>query len=457
MRSLSHFKHNPLITGTLILTATSFLTRIIGFFYRIFLSQIFGEEGMGIYQLTAPVMALAFSFSVSGLQTAVSKYVAGEPSTHDYSSSFRVLISGGTLACTLSLFCTFIVYRYSDYIASNLLFESRCAPMLRIIALSFPFSAVHSIAKGYFYGIKNAKLPAATQLIEQTVRVGSVYLIYLYLTSQGKEPAIAVAVIGVVLEECVSFFISIAALYLRFQKVGLLCSIPHACRYRYATITGCLLRMAFPLTLNRIVINLLQSVEAVYIPAALRTFGLSQSDALSVYGVLTGMALPLILFPSALISSVSVLLLPTVAEAQARSDYASIRRTVSRAIRYSSFFGAFCTLGFLLFGRMAGLLLFRSSLAGDFILTLSFICPFMYITSTLSSILNGLGKTGSTFLLSVGGLLIRLLFVFFLVPRFGILGYLWGLLASELLLTFFDIAVVRYFTQSYCTEKSGIL
>ncbi|NLL80193.1 MAG: polysaccharide biosynthesis protein [Clostridiales bacterium] len=464
MRLISRFKKSPLIAGTLILTATSFLTRIIGFFYRIFLSQIFGEEGMGIFQLTAPVMALAFSFSAAGLQTSVSRYVAGEPSTRDYPFSFRILITGGTLACLLSFLCTGITYYYSDDIASILLKESRCAPILRISALSFPFSAIHSIAKGYFYGIKNTKLPAATQLIEQLIRVSSVYLIYLHLAAQGKEPTIAIAVVGVVLEEFVSFLISIAALSIRFQKLWLLCpacassgSIHFPLKRGYLSVTAGLMRMAFPLTLNRIVINLLQSVEAVYIPTALRTYGLNQSAALSTYGVLTGMALPLILFPSALISSVCVLLLPTVAEAQTRSDYTAIRRTVSRAIRYSTYFGIFCTTGFLLFGRLAGKLLFHSSMAGGFILTLSFICPFMYITSTLASILNGLGKTGVTFCLNVSGLLIRLLFVFFLVPHFGIRGYLWGLLVSELILTFADIAVVRYFTQSYCTEKSVIL
>lgn len=464
---LSRLKHSPLIAGTLILTATSFLTRIIGFFYRIFLSQTFGEEGMGIYQLTSPVMALAFSISVAGLQTAVSRYVAGEPSSRNYRFSLRIVLTGGTIAGILSFLCTLFIYRYSDSIAVHLLKEARCAPILRIVSLSFPFSAIHSIAKGYFYGIKNTKLPAATQLIEQIVRVGSVYLIYLYFTAQGKEPQIAIAVVGVVLEEFVSFFISIAALYLRFQKAGVLSrasALPGSCaapirrlRESCAAVSANLMRMAFPLTLNRIVINLLLSVEAVYIPAALRRYGMNQSEALSVYGVLTGMALPLIFFPSALISSVCVLLLPTVAEAQTRSDDAAIKQTVSRSIRYSTYFGVFCTLCFLLFGKTAGLLLFHSPLAGNFILTLSFICPFLYITSTLSSILNGLGKTGVTFFLSVAGLLIRLLFVFFLVPRFGIVGYLWGLLASELCLTFFDIAAVRYFTQSCCTQKAGIL
>ena len=87
-------KNNPLITGTIILTITGFASRFIGFFYRIFLSRVFGAEGMGLYQLTSPVLALTFSITVSGMQTAISKYVASETSTRDYRSSFRTLLTG---------------------------------------------------------------------------------------------------------------------------------------------------------------------------------------------------------------------------------------------------------------------------------------------------------------------------------------------------------------------------
>ena len=85
---------SPLITGTIILTLTGFASRFIGFFYRIFLSRLFGAEGMGLYQLISPVLALSFSLTVAGMQTAVSKYVAGETLTRDYRSSSLHLFAG---------------------------------------------------------------------------------------------------------------------------------------------------------------------------------------------------------------------------------------------------------------------------------------------------------------------------------------------------------------------------
>ena len=90
-------KKNTLITGTIILTITGLGSRLIGFFYRIFLSRLFGEENMGIYQLIGPVMALVFSLSAAGLQNAISKFVAGETATHDYKASLRILLVGLSL------------------------------------------------------------------------------------------------------------------------------------------------------------------------------------------------------------------------------------------------------------------------------------------------------------------------------------------------------------------------
>ena len=434
---------NPLITGTVILTLTGLLSRFIGFFYRIFLSNAFGAEGMGIYQLIAPVLALSFALTASGIQTAISKYVASETSTRDYKSSFRTLWTGFLLAMALSVICALGIYVYAEPIAANLLLEERTAPLLRIIALSIPMASVHSCINGYFYGIRKTGIPAFSQLAEQVCRVGSVYLIYFICQKQRLTPTISFAVVGLVIGESASMIVSVVAILARAHQVFPALSFSH-CRAAqpfssvvsvYRRITGQLLQLAVPLSANRLVLNLLQSVEAIYIPNRLMAYGLSNADALSVYGVLTGMSLPLILFPSAITNSISVLLLPVVSEADANGNQTTVRRAIFTSIRCCILLGFFCTALFLVFGRLAGQLLFHSELAGSFILTLSFLCPFMYIASMLNSILNGLGKTIQTFLFSVVSLLLRLLFVFFAIPSFGIQGYLWGMLASQMLQT----------------------
>lgn len=451
-------KNNPLIIGTLILTLTGLISRAVGFFYRIFLSQLFGEEGMGIYQLISPVLALSFSLTAAGIQTSISKMVASETTSRDYKSSLRVLTVGFFLSMSLSGLTAFYVYRNAGWLAASALLEPRCAPLIRILALSIPFTALHSIANGYFYGIKSTAIPALTQLAEQFSRVAGVFLIYRAAVRAGQTPTIAVAVVGLVIGDMVATCISLAALYGRFSRLlSIGRKLLQTCQgSRPAARTGIyrktlhnMLVLSIPLTANRITVNLLQSVEAVYIPSRLRLFGLDVKGSLSIYGVLTGMALPLILFPSAITNSVSVLLLPIVSEAESSNNHHTIRKAVYKSIKYCLMLGAACTLGFLLLGGFMGEFLFHSHIAGSFIRTLSFICPLLYISSTLSSVLNGLGKTHLTFCFNVAGLAVRLAFVFAAIPVFGIKGYMWGLLCSQLMITLLTLTAVNRYVKKH--------
>lgn len=444
-------KTHPLITGTIILTITGMISRLIGFFYRIYLSRMFGEEGMGIYQLLGPVTALTFSISAAGLQTAISKHVASETSTKDYHSSAKILTAGLLCSLLLSGLCTWFLLQFSDWIAASLLLEERTASMLRIIALSVPLGAVHSCINGYFYGIKKTGIPSATQLAEQLCRVACVYLAARAADRLETTPGINVAVIGLVIGEGFAMLISIVALLLRFHRLS-----SQSKKHRdtgYRQITKALLSMALPLSATRIIINLLQSVEAIHIPNKLQLFGYDTATALSVYGVLTGMALPLIFFPSAVTNSICVLLLPIISEAQETGNHFQIKKATRTAILFSSLFGGICTILFLFLGKLAGQVLFESALAGHFIRTLGFICPFLYLSATMSSILHGLGKTAVTFILNVTALGIRLIFVFLLIPQYGIEGYLWGLLVSHLSTTWLEVLAVRYYIRRLSAFK----
>ena len=209
------------------------------------------------------------------------------------------------------------------------------------------------------------------------------------------------------------------------------------------TASSHLLKLAVPLSLNRVIINFLMSVESIYIPNRLMLYGYDHATALSVYGILTGMSLPLILFPSAITGSICVLLLPAVSEADATGNRRAVVKAVHKSIKYGFLLGILFTTVFFLFGRFLGNLLYQNDTAGNFIMILGFLCPLMYIASTLSSILNGLGKTGLTFLYSMISLLVRLGFVFFLIPVLGINGYLWGLLTSQLVQTLLCMFAVR--------------
>lgn len=446
---MSKYQKHPLIVGTLILTVTGLISRTMGFFYRIYLSRLFGEEGMGIYQLLNPVLALSFSFCAAGYQTAISKTVAEIQARLNQNKKGAALpmLAGLSISLPLSLLCCAVINFFADSIGNSLLQEPRTIPMLRIIAFSIPFSAVHACINGYFYGLKKAGVPAYTQLAEQMVRIGCVYFITAFAMKNNQAPSIAVAVWGLAIGELVSMLLAILSFYCHAGKESRHKYPDYSITSALSGIYGSILAMALPLTANRLVLNLLQSIESVSIPARLKAYGYDTTTALSVYGVLTGMAMPMIFFPNALTGSIAVMLLPIISENYALGNIKAVKEATLRTVKYCFLMGFACMLAFASLGNILGSFLFHSPLAGHFISTLGFICPFIYLDTTLSSILQGLGMAGQIFVINATCLLLRLCFVFFLIPKVGITGYLWGMLAGQLLLSLLYFICLYRFLQ----------
>lgn len=421
---------NAIIRGTFILTATGLLTRFIGFFFRSFLSHTFGEEQMGLYQLIFPIYALCFSLSSAGIETALSRCVAQKISLGKKKDADRILYQALIMSLSLSLSLVFLVRKYATFLSIYVLGDLRCEALLRTLAFALPFSSIHNCICGYYLGQKQTKIPAISQLVEQLMRVGAVYIAYQVLLRNDTPVSIWVAVLGLVIGE------SVSALYCARYFTSREHLHPDlAALYQGKHLSRELLQMAIPLTSSRILMNLLQSIESISIPLCLQKYGYTNSEALSTYGVLVGMALPCILFPTAATNSVSTMLLPTVAEIQAEDDLLHLKKLIRRVILFGFGLGTVCGVMFLFLGSLAGKILFDSALAGDFIRTLAWICPFMYMNTTLLGILNGLGKANQSFINNVCGLAIRISGVWFGIGMFGMNGYLWGLLISQLLVS----------------------
>lgn len=160
---------------------------------------------------------------------------------------------------------------------------------------------------------------------------------------------------------------------------------------------------------------------------------MSISASLSTYGILTGIALPCILFPSALTNSISTMLLPEVASMPDAQKKHALPQLLRKVIFFCLFLGFACLLFFFTASGFISRRIFHTPEAGNYILTLAFICPFLYSNTALISVLNGLDLAGKTFLINLFTLAVRICGVLFLIPQFGILGYLWALLASQLL------------------------
>lgn len=425
-----------MITGTLLLTAAGFAVRILGFFYRIFLSRTIGAEGLGLYNMVHPLYGICFALCAGSIQTAISRCIAA-----NLPKRKAIFRTGLILSLTIAGILAFLMCVCSNPLAELVLLESRCAALLPYMAISVPFSAIHGCVNGYYYGMQRTKVPAASQIVEQLVRMSAVFLTAQYFYAHQIPITTELAVLGHLAGETASCFYSLFSLLLFDHTIH---GRTYASRLHahpesdfssiFLQTSQELMSMALPLMGTRLILNLLSSVEAIWIPSRLVLSGLSSSESFRIYGILTGMALPFIFFPSAITNSMAVILLPAVAGAQADGRSHHIREAVLTSLRYSLYMGILCIGIFTCFGDFLGNVTFHEPSAGYYMKVLAWLCPFLYLATTTGSILNGLGKTNTIFLQNTAALLLRLAFVFFGIPHFGIHACLWGMLASELLL-----------------------
>lgn len=332
------------------------------------------------------------------------------------------------------------VYKFRLF-SGQILKQPLTEPLLRIISFSFPLSAVHSCINSYYFARKKTGIPSGLQLLEQLVRTGSSFLICHILISQNRPLTASIAAGGALISELFAASAGLLMIAVEFSREQY--SFFHATRFT-ARLRD-IFHTSFPLTLNRVLLTLLGSIEVVLIPQRLQLYGMSPSDSLGVYGIFTGMALPLILFPSTITNSASVMLMPSVAEMQALGFRRRIRHITGKACTGCMTLGLICAAGFFLFGPFLGKFLFHSPTAGVYIRTMSFICPFLYMNTALVSILHGLGKNIRSLIHNAAGILVRISFVLFAVPVMGIRGYLYGILISEILLSGLHIAALYRF------------
>lgn len=394
---------NPLVTGTIFLTLAGTTSRFMGFFFRIFLNNVMGSTGLGLYQLVIPLMSVCMSLCCNGFQTATSKLVAEKPQNRQI-----ILICAIIMSATIALLLTIIMYSNANYISLCILSEPRCTELVK--ALSFSI------------------LPAATQLIEQTARIGTCYLIYAILSDGGSCFKPVYSIYGIVAGEASATVFSVITIKKDFSYFKISVKSLKTTAYGMAALF-------IPLSLNYILASFSSSAENVLIPRTLKLYGLSPALALDIFGTISGLTLPVLLFPGVLCSCACVMLLPSVSEANAAGKDAKITKTINSCALFGLCFGLIFTCIFYLLSDFIGDFLFSSKLCGYFLRRLCFLCPLMHISGMLCSILHGLGKAKQVLFVNLLTCAIRILMIMLLVPHYGIDAYLWAMLVSHVFMT----------------------
>ena len=415
--------------ATLLLTGVGLFSQILGFFYRIALSRLIGAEVMGLYQLIMPVHSVLLSVVSVGLTTAVSTLTA------EYHALGRsAAVQQALRRCLLIFFLLVlplgaVVITASDPISVYLLGDARTRLGLILLAPCILLTGVENLHKHCFYGAGKVRPPAAVEVGEHLIRTVAVLALLMIFLPQNPERTVGLIVVGMTIAEVFSSMTLMGLFRARMGgRLRLRTNTPNLSWGRIASI-------AVPVGLTALLGNLMASANSVLIPQRLVVGGMEVSEALSAFGVLTGMTMPLLNMPSALIGAMCLIMVPKLAESAALKDRKTIQRRLDRALLATSVLIMPATALLVVVGPTLGSLLFKDPRVGEYMLPLAVGTLLCCYQSVLASALNGVGRQNAAARNAIlcGG--VQLLFTWFTVgiPGVGLKGYIAGFLVSSVL------------------------
>ena len=419
-----------LFKNTAILSATSLLLKTVGILFRIYLSARIGAEGMGLYQLIFSVYVLGSTFAASGISTAVTRLATDELVVGTPASVRRVLRRAIALTLLIAGASTALFFVGAPLIGSAFLRDTRAVAALRVLAFGFPFMGVSSCIRGYFIARRNIGSSAVSQLIEQGSRIALI-VILLGRSASDLGDACAAVMLGDVASEALGCAWLVLS-YLHDRK-RVCCAGDEFSLPPQGRILKRLLAIAAPITAGRYLNTILRTVENFLVPQKLARYADSQSAGLSQFGTLKGMVMPLLFFPSSFLAAFSTLLIPEIAEARTRRQDRQVQRTVSHTLHITLTASVLVGGLFWQFATPLGDTLYGSREVGFLLRVLAPLVPVMYMESVADGILKGLNEQVRSLWYSLADSALRIGLILWLVPRYGMAGFLFIMLLSNVL------------------------
>ena len=421
-------KKTLFIKNAAILTASSLILRFAGIIFKIWLAAAVGAEGIGLYQLVFSVYVLAATFATSGISTAVTRLVADELAIGSARGTLKILRRCIQITLIIALASVALLIFGAKFIATTLLGDSRATLSIKILSLSLPFMGISSCLRGYFIARRKTGPAASSQIFEQIIRI----LIVVFAVKRFSHLGIATACAAVLLGDTVAEGLSCLYMYLRFlydkRAIG---TLSGRARPPFGIVRA-VLRISLPITAGRYLNSGLRTIENILVPKCLSKSH-TGGDALSLFGMIKGMALPVLFFPSTLLNSLSTLLIPEMSEAQALGRRGVVRSVTRQILKVTSILSFIFAAIFLAVGNKIGFLLYKSREVGFLLTALSPIVPLMYLDSVSDGLLKGLDQQLFTFRTAVFDSALRIALVLAVLPRWGIYGFIGIMYFSNLL------------------------
>jgi stage V sporulation protein B len=426
---------SSLVKGALQLTFAGTITRIIGLAYRMVLSRLVGAEGLGLFQMIMPVYALLAVIAGLGLSGAVTKMVADSHARGDLARQLQVRRLALRLALATSLALSILLWVVLS-VPLGFIPDHRIIFAIRLMPAAFTFAAISSVLRSFSQGRANMTPTALSQVGEQIFRVSLGLAAAFYLAPYGLAYVLVGLVAGIAAGEVACFLI----LYLMHQNER-----RHKIRSRVSlSIFKEMFALSLPILAIRLSTSITQTLESLIIPARLLVAGFSSSQATTLFGQLSGMALPLVFLPTVLIIPLNTTIVPAVAGAATLHLKERLYRLIKLSIWGSLVLGAASAALLYLFSPSLTAVLYGSTAAAPLVMRLAPAVPFAYLQFTTAAILHGMGHPGIAVANDLGGTLIGLLIIYTLTanPFWGINGVVIAYTVTFILITLADCIAI---------------
>lgn len=401
----------------LILTGISFFLRITNIVYRSYLTQKVGTQGIGLYQLILSIFMLAVTLSTSGISLAVTRMVTAEI-VAGRRSRIRSVVSRCFAFClSISVSISLILYFASDFCARVLLGNEAAAPCLRILGVGLPFMSISTCLKGYFLAVDESVATGISDMLENMLTIGMTVFFFWYFAPQGIEKACMAAVAASTVGEMASFGVG----WLAYRR-SLRRNTPAAAERGSGVLHG-LAHIALPCTLSSAARSLLNTGENLLIPKELQKFGQSYAVSMSQYGLLQGMTMPMLYFPSSFLSSFASLLIPKITREREQNHKKAVEYITGKAISAALLFGIFFAAIFVAFGHEWSQVFYHNDFAGEYLRVLAPLVPLMYLDVVVDCLLKGMDEQFNSMKFNLADSSLRVLLVLLLLRFWGIESY----------------------------------
>ncbi len=412
--------------NAMLLTAASLFMRTVGVSFQVVVSGRVGAEAMGLFSILSGVYGFALTLATSGIHLGVTRMTVEAMESGSRARVGGILRRATAYAIFFGSLASLLLLFLAEPIGMFWLKDARTVSSLRLLAITLPLIALSSAWGGYFSAMRRVWKNAAVQVFEQAIKIGATMYLLAFHFAKDVESACRILVLGGATAEVFSFFLE-WLLYQLDKRKHLGKEFLHQ-----AGDGKKLLSITIPIAATAYIRSGLITLQHILIPEGLRRSGASHAAALVAYGTIQSMALPVILYPAALMYSFSGLLVPELAEAEVHDRRRHIHYMISRVWSLSLLF-SFGVAGVLIcFSQEIGSALYPNSAAGYYIRILAPLIPIMYLDTATDAMMKGLGEQLHSMKINIADAALSLLLVVLLVPRLGILGYIVTIYISEL-------------------------